>query len=248
MVKGVIGTSMAVLTLAGSLFAADAAAPGASESKPWKISGQLEEACSCDAACPCWMDSKPTRMNCAGGQVVFIDKGSYGGVSLDGLAIGMLGQSPDGKTMMESMGNWDFFYVFLDAKADPAQRKALEAVAAQILPPAVGPEKMKTFWVAMTRTVEGQEHKVRIGDYETFSAHLVDGGLGGPTKIVNPPGADPIHKEYLQGKTTNVKYDQDGRKWDWSNTNYMYGTFDVTSDDYAKFAQALSQKMGMEKK
>ena len=39
---------------------------------PWKITGQLEEACSCDAACPCWFNSKPTKMTCGGGQVLFI--------------------------------------------------------------------------------------------------------------------------------------------------------------------------------
>jgi len=75
---------------------------------PWKITGQLEEACSCDAACPCWFNSKPTKMTCGGGQVLFIQKGNYGKVKLDGLAIAGMGQSPEGQTMMESFGNWEF--------------------------------------------------------------------------------------------------------------------------------------------
>src|SRR5213594_4384407 len=54
---------------------------------PWKMTGQLEEACSCDAACPCWFGSKPTKMTCGGGQVLFIQKGNYGKVKLDGLAV-----------------------------------------------------------------------------------------------------------------------------------------------------------------
>jgi len=194
------------------------------------------------------MDSKPTRMNCAGGQVVFIDKGTYGGVSLDGLAIGMVGQSPDGEAMMESMGRWPFVYIFLDEKANPEQRKALEAIAAQTIPPAASPEHTKTFWVPISRTVEGNEHNVKIGNYETFSAHLVEGGMGGPTKIVNPPGADPIHKEYEQGRTTSVHYKDGERNWDWKNTNYMFANFDVNSDDYQKFLAAMMQKMGAEKK
>jgi hypothetical protein len=61
---------------------------------PWKITGQLEEACSCDAACPCWFGSKPTKMTCGGGQVLFIEKGNYGKVKLDGLAIANIAQSP----------------------------------------------------------------------------------------------------------------------------------------------------------
>src|SRR5439155_13868051 len=50
------------------------------DNTPWKITGQLEEACSCDAACPCWFGSKPTKMTCGGGQVLFIQKGTYGKV------------------------------------------------------------------------------------------------------------------------------------------------------------------------
>src|SRR5437899_10337933 len=66
---------------------------------PCKITGQLEEACSCDAACPCWFNSKPTKMTCGGGQVLFIEKGNYGNVRLDGLAVATMGQSPEGQTM-----------------------------------------------------------------------------------------------------------------------------------------------------
>jgi hypothetical protein len=52
----------------------------------WRISGELEEACSCDAACPCWWDSKPTKMTCSGGETLFIENGNYGKLRLDGLA------------------------------------------------------------------------------------------------------------------------------------------------------------------
>ena len=68
-----------------------------SDKTPWKITGQLEEACSCDAACPCWFDSKPTKMTCSGGQVLFIEKGTYGKTKLDGLAIANMSQSPAGQ-------------------------------------------------------------------------------------------------------------------------------------------------------
>ena len=74
----------------------------------WKITGQLEEACSCNAACPCWFDSKPTRMTCGGNQVLFIQKGNYGNVKLDGLAIANYAESPEDQTMMDSFGKWKF--------------------------------------------------------------------------------------------------------------------------------------------
>ena len=76
--------AISILGAAGIAMAIEAekAAPQAT---PWKIVGQLEEACSCSAACPCWFGSKPTRMTCGGGQVLFIEKGTYGSVALDGV-------------------------------------------------------------------------------------------------------------------------------------------------------------------
>lgn len=232
-----------VLAMVGALAAAAAVAVETPKPSDWKISGQLEEACSCDAACPCWMDSKPTHMNCGGGQVLFIEKGSYAGVPLDGLAIGMIGQSPDGMAMMESVGRWPFLYLYLDAKATPEQRPALESLAREITPPLAPPERTKTFWVPILRTIAADEHEVRFGDDWRFSGHLVPGGLGGTTKIVNPPGADPFHAEYLQGKTSANHSTLAGHAWDWKGTNYMYGNFDVDSAQYAKFTQAMMQAM-----
>src|SRR5437879_12999047 len=83
---------------------------------PWKITGQLEEACSCDAACPCWFDAKPTKMTCSGGQVLFIQKGNYGKVKLDGLAVANRGQSPEGQTMMKSVEDGIFCYKQIEGK------------------------------------------------------------------------------------------------------------------------------------
>src|SRR5437660_12058794 len=100
---------------------------------PWKITGQLEEACSCDAACPCWFDSKPTKMTCSGGQVLFIEKGIYGKTKLDGLAIANMSQSPAGKTMMGSFGDWNFSYNYIDEQANSEQRKALEGSARVVM-------------------------------------------------------------------------------------------------------------------
>jgi hypothetical protein len=211
---------------------------------PWKVSGDLEEACSCDAACPCWFDSKPTKMNCSGGQVVFIEKGSYGDVPLDGLAIAFMGQSPDGATMMESMGKWNFANIYIDEKANPVQRKALEAIARETVPPAAPPEKTHVRYIPISRKVEGTEHIVTLGPYGSFSGHLIPGGMGnGSPKIVLPPGADPIHKEYSQGRTTKQTYTDSGQKWDWGNSNYMYSTFNVSSEDYDKFAAFMMQEM-----
>jgi hypothetical protein len=220
----------------------------ADKSTPWKISGDLEEACSCDAACPCWFDSKPTKTNCSGGFALFINKGSYGGVSLEGLGAAFIGANKDNTTMMESMGDWKFMTMYIDEKASPEQRKALEAIMRATSPPAAPPERTTVKYVPITRRIEGTEHIVTIGNVGGFSAHVLPGGMGGSPRIVNPPGADPIHKEYEQGRTTRQTYTDAGQKWDWSNSNYMFGRFEVTSEDYAKFTAAMMQHMQESKK
>ena len=223
-------------------FAPVRAANEPKDTTPWKITGQLEEACSCDAACPCWFNSKPTKMTCGGGQVLFIEKGNYGNVKLDGLAVATMGQSPAGQTMMESFGNWNFAYSYIDEKANPEQRKALEAIAGKTLTPGAS-KKTQTRYVAITRKIEGKEHQISIGQYGTFHGHLVEGGMGGTPKIVNPPGADPLHHEYEQGRTTKMTYNDADQNWSWSNSNYMLGTFSVDNVQYEKFAAGLAQKM-----
>lgn len=209
----------------------------------WKITGQLEEACSCNAACPCWFDSKPTRMTCGGSQVLFIQKGNYGKVKLDGLAIANYAESPEDRTMMDSFGKWKFSTNYIDEKANPEQRKALEAIAAIVLPSNNASANFRTAYVPITRKIEGKDHIITIGTVATFTGHLVEGGLGGSSKITDPPGADPIHHQYTQGKTTKLTYTDSDQSWDWKDTNYMLGTFTVDSDQYKKYAAGLAQKM-----
>src|SRR6266581_4432234 len=209
---------------------------------PWKITGQLEEACSCDVACPCWFNSKPTKMTCGGGQVLFIEKGNYGKVKLDGLAIANMGQSPEGQTMMNSFGNWNFSYNYVDEKATSEQRKALEAIAGKILPGSAS-KKTEIRYEAITRKIDGKDHEITLGQYGSFRGHLIEGGLGGSPKIVNPPGADPLHHEYAQGRTSKMTYNDADQNWSWSDSNYMLGTFTIDNIQYEKFAAGLAQKM-----
>jgi len=174
--------------------------------------------------------------------VLFIQKGKYGKAKLDGLAIASIGQSPEGQTMMESYGNWNFAYNYIDERATPEQRKALEAIAAAVLTPDVS-KKTETRYVPITRRIEGKEHQITIGQYGTFHGHLIEGGLGGSPKIVNPPGADPLHQEYAQGRTSKMTYTDADQNWSWDNSNYMFGTFTVDNVQYQKFAAGLAQKM-----
>jgi hypothetical protein len=221
-------------------------AAGQQDKTKWKIAGEFEEACTCAAACPCWFGSKPTQMKCGGGQALFIEKGQYGKVALDGLAVAGIGQSPAGQSMMESFGNWEFLNIYVDDRARPEQRKALEAIMRTIAGPAS--KSMEVRYVPLTRSVKDGVHTVHLGKHGHFSGKLDEGGLGGRATITNPPGADPLRKQYHQGHTTELKYTDAGQKWNHSGTNYMHHKFEVTSEDYEKFAAGLAQKMEQMKK
>jgi len=209
---------------------------------PWKLTGQLEEACTCSSACPCWFGSKPTKMMCGGSQFIFISKGNYGDVRLDGLSVGAISQSPEGKSMMESFGKWNFNYYYIDEKATPEQRDALKAIATTVIAGGASP-KTEIRYAPIVRKIDGKEHSISVGKYGTFSGHLVEGGLGGSVKITNPPGADPLHHEYLQGESTKFAYNDAGQDWSFGGTNYMLGTFEIDSEQYEKFSAGLAQKM-----
>ena len=71
--------------------------------------------------------------------------------------------------------------------------------------------------------------------------------VGGPAKIVNPPGADPLHHEYLQGNTTQMTYSDAGQDWKFEGSNYMLGTFELDSEQYKTYAAGLAQKMSEKK-
>ena len=247
MTRRTLFLSFAAIALAGAALVARAAdAPKTEAPKtPWKIVGQLEEACSCNAACPCWFGSKPTRMTCGGGQFIFIDKGTYGSVALDGLSVGSMLESPEGKSMMESFGNFKFSNVYVDEKATPQQREAL-LVIAKVLGSESSP-KREIRYVPINRTISGKEHAISLGQYGKFSGHLIEGGLGGSARIVNPPGADPLHKEYEQGTTTQIVYNDAGKNWNFENSNYMFGTFQIDSEMYEKYTAGLAQKMAPKK-
>ena len=208
----------------------------------WKVSGELEEACSCRPACPCWFKSLPSRMTCDGAQVVFIKKGKYGKVSLDGLAFGQFVQSPERKSMFESFGNWNFDYVYIDEKANDEQREALKELAVHFFPMAA--KKREFRYVPISRKVEGAEHISTIGNYGFISGHLIEGGYDGTPKVSNPPLADPTHKEFLQGETTKMTYSDAGQDWKYENSNYMYNKFTVDNKQYEKHEAMMAKKMG----
>ena len=89
----------------------------------WYIEGVEFSNCNCDYGCPCQFESRPTKGDCRGFEVVRIHKGHFGDVQLAGLCAGLLYAWPG--PVYEGNGE---IQAIIDERADAEQRKALAAV------------------------------------------------------------------------------------------------------------------------
>lgn len=89
----------------------------------WYVEGVKFGNCNCDYSCPCQFEARPTHGGCRGIEVVRIDRGFFGDVSLDGLRFVVMYAWPgaifEGNGEMQSV---------IDERADAAQRKALVTI------------------------------------------------------------------------------------------------------------------------
>ena len=95
---------------------------------PWRISGSYFEVCNCDPICPCRrVDGTPggrsTHGVCMGVLSWLIADGSAGGVDLAGLPVALAVRYSDD----EPGSPWTWI-LYLDTRAEAAQRDALEAI------------------------------------------------------------------------------------------------------------------------
>jgi hypothetical protein len=86
----------------------------------WQVEGVEFGSCNCSYGCPCQFEALPTHGHCRGFEVLRIDKGHFGEVSLDGLNVALLYAWPG--PVFEGNGE---LQVILDDRATPPQREAL---------------------------------------------------------------------------------------------------------------------------
>ena len=90
---------------------------------PWEIHAVVVANCNCAYGCPCQFDALPSYGTCEAADGFQIEKGFYGGVSLDGLSVGMLAKWPG--PIHEGNGER---LIIIDDQANAKQRKALEKI------------------------------------------------------------------------------------------------------------------------
>jgi hypothetical protein len=94
----------------------------------WLVRGSYFESCNCVAICPCRRidgvaGGRSTWGECLGVLTWAIEEGRADGVSLDGLAVALATRYHDD----EPGSPWSYL-MYLDARADTAQRDALEGI------------------------------------------------------------------------------------------------------------------------
>ena len=95
----------------------------------WQLTGDYFENCNCDVVCPYFassaapLTSRPSRGVCDVALIFHVDKGTYGGVALDGLNVAVIMHTPG--PMAD--GNWTAA-AYIDDRADDRQTAALGAI------------------------------------------------------------------------------------------------------------------------
>lgn len=89
----------------------------------WRIEAVSFGNCNCDYGCPCQFERRPSQGNCRGFEAGLIERGHFGGVTLDGLRYALLYAWPG--AIYEGNGA---VQAIIDERADEHQRNALATV------------------------------------------------------------------------------------------------------------------------
>ena len=189
-----------------ALVSVSAGPPGSAD---WSIQAGYTDSCSCAPSCPCLFGSGPTLGHCEGLTLLEIERGHYGDVRLDGIAVMAVYRG----------GSWIKFYV--TDEADEAQTEA----AVKLLPTfekffaienVLGVENVA---ISVQRTAD----RVKIVTPETVAEiELMRGKNGEPIKIAGLPSPEfpaPPLLDHTQYRSITLRHESDDRKFEYSGTN-----------------------------
>jgi hypothetical protein len=156
----------------------------ATEKPSWNLKGTVVIACNCDYGCPCNFNALPSHGKCEGGWTWHVEKGSVGGVALDGLNFGVYVNWPG--AIHEGNGEG---VIFVDERADDRQREAIATlmsgnvggpwgVLAKTWPKVHGPKRVR-----YEVEVNGIASRVKAGDSLSIES----------TTIQNPVTGADVH-------------------------------------------------------
>ncbi|MFG3497257.1 DUF1326 domain-containing protein [Streptomyces sp. NPDC047928] len=208
----------------------------------WQLTGGWFDTCKCSIPCPCTFAQDPSDGDCEGVLVWHIREGRYGDVRLDGLNVLMLGSFTGNP--WERRHTDPLAAVFLDERADEAQRDALGTIFGG----AAGgwPQQFGEMFGAEIRGMDVAPIHVEIAaDLGSWSAEIPGRvtaraeALAGPTtpegarvQVHNAPGAEVGPGQVATwGRATRDRADAFDFTWDRSGRSSKYFPFDWSGPD-----------------
>ena len=193
----------------------------------WELSGTVLVGCNCDYGCPCNFNAPPTTGDCEGGWVWHIEKGTYDGVDLAGLTLGIFADWPG--AIHEGGGKAVAFY---DDQADDRQAEALEAL---LRGGEGGPWGIfiNTFELSgvqatpVTLEIDGERSSYKIGDLAELQMEPIKnpvtgdeirGGVMLPKGLVFNEGWCAASSVFRVND--GVSYDHSGKQAEWAPYSY----------------------------
>jgi len=160
----------------------------------WHIQGIDVSNCNCAWGCPCQFMSPPTRGNCRAGVVIRVERGHFGGTTLDGLAFGGLFAWPGAVHQGDGHAQ-----PIVDVRADDAQRTALlKIMSGEETEP--GATIFSVFASTYSKVYEPLFRAIRFAaDIEARTAHVeIDGVFEARvTPIVNPVTGEAVRAQIV---------------------------------------------------
>ena len=194
----------------------------------WEVSGQYFESCNCDVICPCITSqatAMPTQGNCSAVIALHLDRGKVNGSDLAGLNAAVILRAEGPMANGDSRGK-----VYLDSRADQAQRAALEQLFSGQLggAPAALAGFMTTFLgfksAAITFGLDGDTRRLSI---EGVGSQEVKGlpGMAGETLLLTHTG-HPVADDLAVARATTAAFRDEHFTIDNAGKNGHFAPFD----------------------
>jgi hypothetical protein len=193
----------------------------------WELSGTVLVGCNCDYGCPCNFNAPPTTGDCEGGWVWHIEKGTYDGVDLAGLTLGIFADWPG--AIHEGGGKAVAFY---DDRADDRQAEALEAL---LRGGEGGPwgifvntyELRDIQATPVTLEIDGERSSYKIGDLAELQMEPIKNPVTGDemrSGVMLPKGL-VFNEGWCAASSVfkvndGVSYDHSGKQAEWAPYSY----------------------------
>ena len=180
----------------------------ASAKTKWTMEADYLQACSCDYGCPCEFNARPTQGFCDGMGAWRINRGQYGDLPLDGLALGFVAHWPG--ALHEGNGTLALLF---EQKANPKQREALMRIATgqegglpfEIIAKTIS-KLLDPQYVAFDFKINGTNSGVRMGPAVTLTFEPIKNPVTGDLESIRVE-----HETGFLFKWAHVVSAKDGR-------------------------------------